>query len=404
MSEKALCYVVSVKELESIPEKDRILLAHFNEMDWTVIVGKDDFQVGDKAIYVEVNTVLPVREEFEFLRKRCYSPGRDGFVIKSMKMGNTYSQGLAFPLTTFRKTEWGIVYSISIGCDVTELLGAKAIEDAEVKPGKSVISYSKWERFIDKWFYLLFKKRWIKKTSSDFPSELISKTDETQVQNLGYVYEAWKNRKYYSTVKMDGSSLTVVVKNGRFIVASRNTRLFDAKLGKAAKMLTPEHKDRYETYLYAIAKSGIARTIARIPSKSSWTLRNIGIQGELCGPGVQKNRIGLKDLEWYVFNIKDLKTGKYFSYPTMEDWADRLDLKLVPLLDECEIWNFKNLDELREYAKGEYPSGHPREGVVFRLYDAYDEIYVADPLPKMANMASLKIINEDFRIKVEGKD
>lgn len=51
------------------------------------IVKKDEFKVGDLCVYVEIDSVLPEREEFEFLRDK-------NFRIKTMKMAGVISQGI----------------------------------------------------------------------------------------------------------------------------------------------------------------------------------------------------------------------------------------------------------------------------------------------------------------------
>jgi hypothetical protein len=386
---------VTIKSLDRIEGKDRIVLARFDEMDWTVIVGIEDFTIGSKTIYIEVNTILPVRPEFEFLRKRCYSERRGGFVIKTMKMGGVLSQGLALPESTFES--FGISRNTSSMIDVTSFLGARAIEDE----GPSIEKQpSKFERFVDKWFYLIFKKHWIVKTTSSFPSDLVNKTDETQVQNLGFVYELWAGKNVYSTVKMDGSSLTCILNKGRFIVTSRNTRLYDAPIRKAKSQLNPNHMKRYRdnAFLYVMAKYNVPAMMWQYYKTTN--KRWFALSGELCGPAIQKNRIGLSDYEWFVFNFEDVKDRRFHKWTNLVVMAARCGFSTVPHI-ETRIFDFKNLDELRNYARGSYPNGHPREGVVIRLCDPLDK-YIPEPQGRMSNMSSFKIINEDFRLKVEG--
>jgi hypothetical protein len=74
-----------------------------------VVVRKGDFRRGDKVVYCEVGSLLPVRPEFEFLRKSSFKPeiryaaGRlcqpAGFRIKAVKLRGQVSQGICFPLS-----------------------------------------------------------------------------------------------------------------------------------------------------------------------------------------------------------------------------------------------------------------------------------------------------------------
>src|SRR5574344_932281 len=92
---REMAYVVTVNKIDPIEGKDRIVYAHFAENGYGVICDKS-FSEGDKAVYFEVDSVLPVRPEFEFLRKRCYKENLNGFLIKNMKMNVQKSFPKAF--------------------------------------------------------------------------------------------------------------------------------------------------------------------------------------------------------------------------------------------------------------------------------------------------------------------
>lgn len=66
-----LSVISTIKSITSIEGKDRIVLA--NVENYNVIINKEDFKVGDKCIYIFYDSFLPVRDEFEFLRKRCFT-------------------------------------------------------------------------------------------------------------------------------------------------------------------------------------------------------------------------------------------------------------------------------------------------------------------------------------------
>lgn len=38
------------------------------------------------------------------------------------------------------------------------------------------------------------------------------------------------------------------------------------------------------------------------------------LQGELCGPGIQKNRLGLAEVDLFVFSVHDTRTGHYLDH------------------------------------------------------------------------------------------
>ena len=91
--ERELAYVVFIDGIEPIPGYDRVETAIVG--GWHVIVQKDQFDVGDPAIYFEIDSRVPKDKEcFAFLEKRNYK-------IKTLKMCRTISQGLLMHASDF---------------------------------------------------------------------------------------------------------------------------------------------------------------------------------------------------------------------------------------------------------------------------------------------------------------
>lgn len=110
---RTLASIKEISEIHPIEGKDRIALAIID--GWSVIIQKSEFNVGDKCIYCEIDSVLPEKPEYEFLRK-------NNFRIKTMKMAGVISQGICFPLSFLPKGEY------NVGDDVTEIMGIKQYE------------------------------------------------------------------------------------------------------------------------------------------------------------------------------------------------------------------------------------------------------------------------------------
>ena len=83
--ERELAYVVLIDEIKPIEGYDRVEYARVG--GWWVIVKKDQFKVGDTAIYIEVDAKVPEKEPFMFLEPKK-------FKIKTLKMCKVISQGL----------------------------------------------------------------------------------------------------------------------------------------------------------------------------------------------------------------------------------------------------------------------------------------------------------------------
>ena len=179
----------------------------------------------------------------------------------------------------------------------------------------------------------------------------VPKTDEERVQSeVGQArLAALQGRPYYITVKCDGSSMTVAMHDGEAKGASRNYRL--KKMDSSA-------------YHRAAVAGGLYDFVERNP--------HLAVQGELVGPGIQNNRLGLKDHRCMIFNIYDRNEGRYLSFDEMRYVA--LGLNFVPFWDEGDSFGYTQEDLLRE-AEGFYEgTTNHREGIVIRSNDDGERI------------------------------
>jgi len=237
--ERKLSTIRRISEITPIDGADKIELVTID--GWKVVVAKDvGHKVGDLVVYCEIDSFLPIREEFEFLRKSSYkkmSDGKEGFRLKTIRLKNTLSQGLVLPISVLDFGEM-----VSEGQDVTERLGIVKYEP----PIPAELSG---------------------KVKGLFPS-FLRKTDEERVQNLQSDYEDLKTQKFYVTEKLDGSSATFYYKDGQFGVCSRNLELLETEdntYWKVARQLDLENK-------------------------LSTLKLNISLQGELIGEGIREIR------------------------------------------------------------------------------------------------------------------
>jgi ATP-dependent RNA circularization protein (DNA/RNA ligase family) len=113
--------------------------------------------------------------------------------------------------------------------------------------------------------------------------------------------------------------------------------------------------------------------------------KNIVLTGEICGPGIQKNKLRLAQAEWYVFDVKDWDSQKYLPYDDAVKLCADLGIPVVPLEERGEAFDY-SLEQLLEKAKGKYKSGLDKEGIVVR--DAL--------APKVV---SFKVLNNDALLK-----
>lgn len=326
--ERKLATIRSIGQISPILGADKIELATVD--GWNVVVGKDvGYKVGDLVIYCEIDSFLPIREEFEFLRKSSYKKmvGKEGFRLKTIKLRGQISQGLILPISVLNPPNTNMYVTPFEGLDVTEILG--------------IIKYEP-----------PMPANLVGKVKGIFPS-FIPKTNEERIQNLTKEYEKWKiqsKHQFYVTEKLDGSSSTFYIKNGVFGVCSRNLDLLETEentFWKVARYLDLENKMKSLDF-------------------------NLALQGELIGESIQGNPYKLKGQSVRFFTGFNIDTYQRMGYNEFTEILTKLNLESVPLLNQDLDFTLPNtIDEMLKYAEGKSMLNNQteREGVVVRSLD-----------------------------------
>ena len=116
---RKLATIQRIINLTPINGGDFIELASI--LGWKVVVKKGEFHVNSLVVYVEIDSLLPERPEFEFLRN-------DKFRIRTKKIKGVISQGIAFPLDIIEKITNMKRLKLEEGIDLTELLNIRLYE------------------------------------------------------------------------------------------------------------------------------------------------------------------------------------------------------------------------------------------------------------------------------------
>jgi len=383
MSAKPLAYVSVVKSLEPIEGKDRIELAKFENHEWQVIVQKGQFALGDKAMYIETGSVLPLRDEFKFLESRCFSAKYGGYKIKTIKMGGVYSEGIAFRLETL-----GVSADSPADRDFTKDLEIKRVED-EPLPAE-VVEKTWWQKLLSKIFGIELGAQGFVK--GGFP-DYLAKTDETQAASIPGLFESMAGKSVGVTLKLDGQSVTCAVHDGAFTISTRNQLVYKNTVKKALRDIREEKARMYKAACppaYAAARLNMPAALAGHKS--------LAVQGELCGPRVQGNKMGLGELNFFAFNVFSIAERRYYSLGETAKFCEARGIPAVPLL-ERRVFDFKDMGELQAYANAfDYENGSPAEGIVIRGEDGSP--WTPEPvLGKMHGMLSFKVVSQRFKIK-----
>ena len=343
---------------------DSLEISTLEGLGWQVVVNvNENIKKKDKVVYCEIDCLLPGSANYlpeaikQLVEKQA---NKDWFRVKTIKLRSEISQGLIIPLSNFEKDMKETLEALDEGENVTQLLNIGKYEPtcgvSEVRSGPRV---------------------------STFPSHLLDKTDEIRIQSSTKLLNEIEGQEYYVSVKCDGMSGTFLVDpdTKEFVVCSRNQ---------------VRQKDDACDYWRVATKYNLEDKLKN--DKFS----GYAIQGEVCGPKIQKNLLNLKDVDFFVFNIVDLKHRQRLSFEEMNMVCNELQLKQVDIVEhdtKFECCKFKAADEegrtlidtkstinkLLKLAEGKYPnSKHQREGIVIRSKDG---------------RISFKVINNQYLLK-----
>ena len=347
-----LASIVTIATKNKMFEKDRICVVTFEELGYEAIVPVEH-NVGDKMVFIQEGAILPIEEKWEFLRKRCYREDLQGFLIKPMTMGakddngqkgdKVKSWGLCVTLT-----EAGLPENLKAGTDVTDKLNIRKYEPEEDASPKKMTKVPRIIKFflkhkLTRWIgnmYMDVRRR--KYTKGSFPTDIISKSDETTIQNCKSIMSMFPGTKAFVTAKMEGQSFTCSLdpkKKYEFYVCSRNNRLVR---GQSDSTVFYNTADRYD----------IAKKLKDYYKRTGHLLM---IQGEQVGPTIQENIYNFKEVQWFVFRMKEYINKEWVELPyyAFRDVAWKLGLKVVPLVDVIDdMGQFDTVDKLVKYAEG----------------------------------------------------
>lgn len=337
MSRK-LASIQRIKEISPIEYSDNIEMVRV--LGWQVVVKKGQFKINDLVVYIEVDSILPEREEFNFLKSK-------GMRVRTIKLRGHVSQGICFPLDILPKN-----LRAEPGDDVTDILGI-----------------TKYEPPIPACLSGIMK--------GAFPS-FIPKTDETRVQVLQYLLDRYEGQSFYVTEKIDGSSATYYIKDGVFGVCSRNLEL----------------EYSYENSFWKIAKE------YDIENKLRKLNRNVAIQGELYGESIQSNPLKIRGQKIRFFNVFNIDSFEYEKYFEFKDTLTSLDLPIVPILDS-EYKLPSDIDTIIKFAtiKSTINPQSWAEGIVLRPKKEKLDLQLSTGVMTNARV-SFKAINPEYLISI----
>jgi RNA ligase (TIGR02306 family) len=334
---RALATIETIQEVHPIPNADAIEKVRIR--GWQCVAKKGEFQPGDPCVFHEIDSLLPIVPQYDFLakgnppKKMMLENGTEieGYRLRTVVLRGAISQGLALPLKTFPN-----LAGVPKGSDVTSLLNICLYEPPIPEELRGVLRGA-------------------------FPG-FIPKTDELRVQNILGDLQSYQGQHFSSTVKIDGSSSTIYKTDDDFGVCWRRWDLIESD----------DHPYWKLSHQYNLRD--------RLP-------KGYAVQAEGAGEEISKNRHKLKGQDLYVFYVFDINKYRYLELNESIDFCKDIGLKMVPVFSEDFIMGHTH-EELLALADGPCPLNPkvPREGLVFRLSGSNPKI-------------SFKIISNAYLVK-----
>jgi hypothetical protein len=186
--------------------------------------------------------------------------------------------------------------------------------------------------------------------------------------------ENFANAEFVATLKCDGSSVTFIFKNGEFRVCGRNKEFTEAP-GNSFWKIAKKYK--------------IENMLRAAPVE-------MAIQGEACGPGIQKNPLKLDELTFLVYQIRDVTNHVWFDWDQTKQICNTHGIPHVPEVARFtmrkSVPSNEDLQDMANDAK--YDNGRANaEGIVIRP---------VSPIRSAAlqkDWWSLKVMNQPYDAK-----
>lgn len=353
-----LSVVYRVERLEAIPNKDNIELVHLKDCGYTCVCQKGH-SVGDLVVFTKYDSIVPQTEMFEFMREFKFRVKAKSFTIRNefdTVVGKIYSQGIVLPIKV-------VVESVAKG--MFPLVDLSTYE----------LDYNAWEEGQDLTAFLGVTKyippvtggMGNMQSKGDFPTHLLSKTDEVNLASKMKVLEELKGKTVYITLKIEGSSLSVVPEEDEVNVCSRNNKLAEVEGNK---------------FWTAVKKYDLHNKLKGT---------QVAVQAECYGEGIQKNKLGIKGVDLAVFNVVATDTRQLGGLKDIENFCELNKVPMVPVLRVIENFDW-TFDELQMFADGQiYPNGELAEGIVIRPVEPVFSRVLNDWL-------SVKVISREYKL------
>lgn len=362
--------VTKITEIFAHPNADRLSLCKVDGLGYQIIIPKDKFQIGDKVVYIPVDSVLPPELELRLFPAESKIKLTNSR-IRAIKIRSIISQGMLESVQMLFP-EWDDS-DLTVGECVAKTLSITKYEPP-VPAFQSAMGQSGQasKKKTNPNFHVYTKFPRIENYPTMFDSEdKVIVTEKIHGTNfragwVPYVATTWPKRIL---------SWLGLAPKWQFVYGSHYTQLSDKLL----------YKGFYEKSVYA-------EMVKKYDLDNSIRYGDI-VYGEVYGSGIQKGyNYNLKDSrDLILFDIK--RDGKYLNWDIFRDTTWELGLTVCPILFTGKFKDC-DLDQLKQGSSVLAPEQKVREGVVIRTIEE----------PEAEGRKVAKVINPEYLMDKNNTD
>lgn len=368
---RAMAYVARINDIKPIENADKIEVAVVD--GWQVVIAKkDNFQIGDQCVYIEIDSKVPEDNPyFEFLKDRKYK-------VKTIKLRGQISQGLIMPMDILPRGEYEDHQPVDELLDIKKIKEQKPIlnksNEDRLRNAHPLLAKKKWFKRMMRfaWFRRFAFKFLIPKTApKSFPKgvfEGVSVTDEERCENMPWVLK--DKRPFVVSTKIDGTSSTYIVdrrkRKEEVWVCSRNVRQLDRN-----SKIYHSVEGNSNVYWQAEDKYHLLDFLRAMCDR--FDLQWAAIQGEIAGTSesgakIQGDPHKFGELRFFGFNLIFEGRGRLSATEAMP-LCKEFGIEWVPIIDTNFVLP-DTMEEFKAQATGQCEARGAsglREGYVYRL-------------------------------------
>lgn len=369
MDKRKLVTIRTISDIQPIEGADKIVVASVD--GWKVVVQKDEYKLGEKVFYFEIDSMLPISDPaFSFLAPRGTKivDNIEYHRLKTAKLRGQISQGLLLPYKMIEESPWKERWNENPHTEDEDFSGFwNVIKYEPPMPANLRGKMKPWPAWIEK-------------------------TDEERIQNLPKLKIDPKD--WYATEKIDGTSCTIFtreketgeIENG---LCSRNYEIIEEDgntywdVVKATKVTFQYNEISLYEYLQKM--------------REFHGYKSLVFQGEIFGESIQSNPLGMKGQTIRIFNV--IADGERLVRVGMEKLFPELTNLWVPIIPASIPTKMEDIikqpDGVVTWIAG--AKLNQIEGFVWRNKETSTMEYDGKIVP-----ASFKAISSKYLLKHEG--